>query len=256
MAAPDLIAWMLVLVRASGLLTTMPALSNSQVPRVVKIALAAMLAFLTVPLLPTRDFGVTALWELISLMLVELSIGLLFGFICRFTFFALEVAGSLIANDVGLTNAVAFNPASGGSLPVPSTLLYWMGVMLLFTLDLHHWVLAGFVRTYVILPPGGGHLSEDLLRHVLRHTGWILAAGLQIAAPVTAVSFTVTFVFSLLGRAVPQMNVFSESLPVRTLLGLSVFGMSLTFMSQHAANFLRRMPDDVLRVAKLLALQQ
>ncbi len=56
---------------------------------------------------------------------------------------------------------------------------------------------------------------------------------------------------ALLGRAVPQMNVFSESFPVRTLLGLISFGLTCTFMGQHIANYLRRLPEDMLNVARL-----
>ena len=79
-----------------------------------------------------------------------------------------------------------------------------------------------------------------------------MVLGLQIAAPVMAVSFVITIVFSVLGRAVPQMNVFSESFPVRTLAGLAVFGLTCTFMAQHIANHLRRLPEDMLRVAQLM----
>jgi flagellar biosynthetic protein FliR len=67
-----------------------------------------------------------------------------------------------------------------------------------------------------------------------------------------AVSFIVTLVFSVLGRAVPQMNVFFESFTVRTLAGLSVFGLTLQLMSEHISNYLRRLPEDMLNVAQML----
>jgi len=82
-------------------------------------------------------------------------------------------------------------------------------------------------------------------------SGKVFVIALQIAAPVMAVSFLVTLVFAVLGRAVPQMNVFSESFPVRTLLGLTSLGLTCTFMGQHIANYLRRLPEDMLNVARL-----
>jgi flagellar biosynthesis protein FliR len=48
------------------------------------------------------------------------------------------------------------------------------------------------------------------------------------------------------------MNVFSESMPVRVLSGLFVFAMSMRFIGDHTANFLRRIPDDFVRVAQIL----
>ena len=76
---------------------------------------------------------------------------------------------------------------------------------------------------------------------------------LQLAAPVMAVSFIVSLVFSVLGRAVPQMNVFHESFTIRTLAGLSVFGVTLQLMAAHIDNYLRRLPEDVFSVAQLLS---
>jgi len=77
--------------------------------------------------------------------------------------------------------------------------------------------------------------------------------GLQMAAPVMAVSFILALIFSVLGRAVPQMNVFSESFAIRLFAGLTVFGASMPLMAQHIANYLGRLPEDMLRVAALLA---
>jgi flagellar biosynthesis protein FliR len=48
------------------------------------------------------------------------------------------------------------------------------------------------------------------------------------------------------------MNVFSESMPIRVLSGLFVLAMSMRFIGDHTANFLRRIPDDFVRVAQIL----
>jgi flagellar biosynthesis protein FliR len=48
------------------------------------------------------------------------------------------------------------------------------------------------------------------------------------------------------------MNVFAESFAVRPLIGLSVFGLTLDLMSQHIMNYMRQLPEDMLRVAQAL----
>jgi flagellar biosynthesis protein FliR len=73
-----------------------------------------------------------------------------------------------------------------------------------------------------------------------------------LAAPLLAVSFIISLVFAVLGRAVPQMNVFTESFAVRPLVGLSVFGMVLDLMAEHIMNYLHHLPEDMLRVCQLL----
>jgi flagellar biosynthetic protein FliR len=91
-----------------------------------------------------------------------------------------------------------------------------------------------------------------LVNEVVGRTSETFLIALQLAAPVMAVSFIISLVFSVMGRAVPQMNVFAESFSVRILVGMSVFGLTMQLMSQHIMNYLWRLPEDMLRVAQLL----
>ena len=251
-AIQSIAVWVFVMVRASGLVMTMPVFSGNQVPRSLKVALGVMMATLAAPLLPAMDVKTDSLWWLIQVIFIELTAGVVKGFVCRFAFFALDVTGTLIATDLGLTMATVLNPGTNASSPITATLLYWLGVVTFFGLDMHHWILAFFIRTYSVLPIGAAHGSEELMRNALAHTSWILSAGIQVAAPIMAVAFLVTWVFSMLGRAVPQMNVFSESMPVRVLAGLFVFAMSMRFIGDFTANYMRRIPDDFVRIAQIL----
>jgi flagellar biosynthesis protein FliR len=124
--------------------------------------------------------------------------------------------------------------------------------MLWLSLDMHHWMLLAFEKTYTYLPIGSAHLSQAFVTDLLGRTSGIFVVALQLAAPLLAVSFIISLVFAVLGRAVPQMNVFSESFAVRPLVGLSVFGVVLELMSQHIMNYLHRLPEDILKVCQLL----
>src|SRR5207249_4549280 len=152
-----------------------------------------------------------------------------------FVFFAIEIGGAIIGAEMGLMLPSEFNQFTGAATMAPGTILYWLGAMLLFSLDLHHWIIVGFQRSYGLIPIGGAHLREALAVDVLSRAREVFVIALQISAPLMAVSFVVTLVFSVLSRAVPQMNVFNESAPVRTLVGLTVFGLTCTFMAQHIA---------------------
>ncbi len=235
------------------MLTVLPMFSAQMLPVQLRVALGALVALLVTPLLPLVSAADLSIWLLVKLMFMEVSIGLLLGFICRFVFYALEIAGGFIATEMGLALPQEFNQLISAPTMAPGLLLYWIALMTMLSLDLHHWMIAGFQKSYALLPFGGAHLSEALLVDVVARSGKVFLLALQIAAPVMAVSFLVTLVFAVLGRAVPQMNVFSESFPVRTLVGLVTFGMTCSFMAQHIANYLRRLPEDMLNVAKLAA---
>ncbi len=244
--------WTLVFVRASAFLLVLPIFSAPNIPRRIRIALAAFLAFLVAPGLPVTVVPTTGLPGWIGLLAVEVLAGLAIGFVTRMVFYVCDLAGRLIANEMGLNMASAFNPMSGESTQAPGLILFYFSVTVLMSLDLHHWVLVGFQNTYAVLPVGTAWIGEALFNDVVAHTGRVFVIGVLMAAPMMAVSFVIVLVFSILGRAVPQMSAFLESFAVRALGGLVVFGLSLDVLAQHLLNYLRRLPEDMMRVAQFL----
>ena len=251
----DPVLWMLVFARVSAFLAIFPVFSSTQFPVQLRIALGALLAYFTAAMLPSMSVPVGGFWGLVGALAMEIGVGLLLGFVGRMLFYALDAAGSVMATEMGLMLAADFNPFSGVRTDAPGVILNFLAITLFMALDLHHWFLIGLQRTYELLPIGAAHLHGALLTDVVGRTTGIFLAAIQIAAPVMAVSFIISLVFSVLGRAVPQMNVFTESFAFRSLAGLIVFGLTLNLMAQHISNYLRRLPEDVLRVAQLLAVR-
>lgn len=247
----DLQSWMHAMARASGFILLLPIFSSVGVPVVVRIALSAVLAMLAMPAIqaapPSHGWFGNA-----GTMMIETLAGMALGFTAKVTFGAFELAGQIVTSELGLNMSSVVNPLSTSPTQAPGMMIFILGSTLMFALDLHHWLIAAFVKSYTVLPIGGAHLNPALLTHVVKVTGQIFVLGIQMAAPIMAVSFVVIMVFSLLGRAVPQMNVFSESFAFRIMAGLFVFSATLPLMAQHIANALRRLPDDVMRVAQWL----
>jgi len=250
MIPTDLVTWLLVFARSSAMLAIFPVFSISHFPVQLRIALGALLAFFISVTLPAVA-GV-GLWGLIGLFGLEVCVGLLLGFVGRVLFFGLDAAGNVIATEMGLMMAVEVNPLSDARSDAPGTILNFLAITLFLSLDLHHWFLRGFQRTYALVPIGAAHLNPAALADLVARTGEIFVIAVQLAAPLIAVSFVITLTFSMVGRAVPQMNVFSESFAFRVMAGLVVFGLTLQFMAEHIANYLHRLPEDMLRVAQLI----
>lgn len=251
---PELTNWLLVFLRVSAMLTVFPVFSTGNFPVQLRLALGALMAALVCPSLPVSAAvaNATDIWGLVGLMAMEVCVGLSFGFASKMVFYGLDMAGAIISQEIGLTLPASLNPMSGSQVQAPGTILYYLAAMIWLSLDLHHWMLIGFQKTYTYLPMGGAHLSNLLLTNMIERTSQTFIIALQLAAPVMAVSFIVSLVFAVLGRAVPQMNVFQESFAIRTLAGLSVFGVGLQLMSQHIINYLHKLPEDILSVANLL----
>lgn len=247
----DVITWFLAFARLGAILAFFPIFAGN-VPVLLRIGLSALTAFLVLPGLGVVDAGDLGLGGLVRLMLIEISVGLLLGFICRLVFYAIELGAGVIAAEMGLAMSNAYNTMAQELMSTPGMILYWLAVMLLFTLDMHHWLLIGFQKSFAAVPIGAAGLSKALYAEMIARGGQVFFVAVQMVAPVLACSFLVTLIFSLLGRVVPQMNVFAESFPVKSLAGLFVFGTTCTLMAAHISNYLKRLPADFMRVAQLL----
>jgi flagellar biosynthetic protein FliR len=248
----DFYNWMLVFLRVSAFLLVLPFFSAANFPVRLRVALGALFALLLAPSLPLLAVAKLTYFSLIGVMFQEVCIGLLLGYISRMVFYAADLAGNIVSTELGLNMGAIMNPLTHGQSQVPGTILFFLAAIVMLTLDLHHWMLVGFERTYLVLPMGGAHLNSQLFEDVLGHVARIFGVALQISAPILAVSFVVTMVFAVMSRAVPQMNVFILSFSFRIACGLAVFGFTLQLTGQHVSNYLNRLPDDLLTLAQLM----
>ncbi len=248
----DIASWLFVFLRVTAVVSVFPVFSAKNFPVRVRVALGALVAFLITPTLPAFNLEGYHFWSIVGVMIREVITGLIIGFVARMVFLMLDMAGNMIATNVGLNMASDVNPFSGVRTEVPGMILFYLGAMLFLNLDLHHHVLLALEQGYTLLPIGQGMMSEAVLGDLLTRTSQLFAVALQMTAPMMAVSFVVMLVFALLGRAVSQINSFFESFAFRVLSGLAVFGLTMSLMSRHIINFLQRLPGDMLEICRLL----
>ena len=154
---PDLLNWLLVFLRAIALMTVFPIFSGANFPVQIRIALAALVSFLVAPVVSATSLAQADFWGVIGLMAMEIGFGLLLGFSSRMIFYALEIAGGIVATETGLMIPGGINPMTATNTSEMSTILQYLAGMLFLTFNLHHGLLLAFQRSFGFLPIGGGH---------------------------------------------------------------------------------------------------
>ncbi|MBI5799110.1 MAG: flagellar biosynthetic protein FliR, partial [Verrucomicrobia bacterium] len=101
--------WMLVFARVSALLAVFPVFTARNVPVQLRLALGVLTAFLVAPGLPPMSLANVSLGQLVLLMVKEVGVGVLFGFVARMVFYMLDVAGAIITQEMGLGMAATLN---------------------------------------------------------------------------------------------------------------------------------------------------
>ncbi|GAF89641.1 unnamed protein product, partial [marine sediment metagenome] len=96
----------------------------------------------------------TSLTPMLVLLLQEILVGIVLGATARVTLSALSVAGSVIAQQLGLGFVTAIDPTQGAQGALVGNFLTILGLTLLFATDMHHLVIGALSASYKVFAPG------------------------------------------------------------------------------------------------------
>jgi len=166
----------------------------------------------------------------------EVLIGVVLGLTARLTISALQVAGSVIAQQLGLGFVTAVDPTQGQQGVILGNFLTLLGVTLVFAADLHHLVIAALNDSYALFKPGEVPVLGDVASLLTTTVASAFRIGVQLAAPFLVFGLLFNLGLGVLSRLMPQMQVFFIGMPVSILVGflillLVVGAMMMTFLA-------------------------
>ncbi len=218
----------LVFLRVGSVVMLLPGIGEGFVPPRIRLAFALLLSLCIAPIaapslaaLPTSmsDFGGQVFKELI--------IGLMLGGLLRMMLSALAVAGEIMSIQTTLAFAQTANPLQAQPGAAVSSFMSLLGVTMIFAGNLHHLFIGAIVRSYTLFAPAKHVLIQDGVSLAIRVSGSCLALGVQLAAPIIVFSLVFQVATGLVGRVMPQFQIFFASTPLTLLFGLSLFAMTL-----------------------------
>lgn len=218
----------LVFARVGAMVMTIPGLGEQPAPAQVRLSFALLLALVIAPIaapaigaLPDSVAGLT------GAVLKEVLIGLMIGAILRMFLGALATAGEIISIQTSLSFAQTTNPTMAQSGSSIASFLALIGVVLVFTTDLHHMFIAAIARSYVLFPVAKALPVRDATALAIQTFSGAFALGVQLSAPIMVFSLVFNLATGLIGRAMPQFQIFFAATPLQVLLGMSLFALSL-----------------------------
>ena len=214
-------AFMLTFARVGAMVMLLPGLGETNIPVRVKLSIALLLTLIILPL-HRADYHIdmNSMASLLVLMVYEILIGIVLGATARVTLAALQVAGAVIAQQLGLGFVTTIDPTQGQQGVLIGNFLTMLGVTLLFVTDSHHLVIAALNDSYRIFSPGEVVPSGDVASLATRAFAAAFKIGLQLSAPFLVFGLVFNIGLGVLSRLMPQMQVFFIGLPLSILLGL------------------------------------
>jgi flagellar biosynthetic protein FliR len=210
--------FVLVLVRVTAILATVPVFSQTQVPREVRFGLGLLLAFVVAQAVPA--IAPLGLGALLVAVLSQLFVGLAFGFVAYLIFAGIQFAGEIIDTEVGFAMVNIINPLTSQSVTLIGEFQLALATLLYLTLDAHHALIAGIGSSFRLVPLPYAAAPTLLYGDVVRFFTQALFIVFEIAGPIVIAVFLAHVMLGLMTRVAPQINVFVVGFPLQVGIGL------------------------------------
>ncbi|HXP72952.1 MAG TPA: flagellar biosynthetic protein FliR [Stellaceae bacterium] len=240
----NLFAAALVFARLGSALMLLPGIGEIYVSPRLRLVLALGITLVATPVvapaLPRLPGGAI---ELALMLGGEIAVGIFLGTIARILLAALQVAGTVVSVNLGLSAALIFNPLAQQQESITSAFYSVAGVLIIFLTDLHHPMLRALVSSYGVFQPGALFQWGDFSDAIARAVTESFRIGVEMAAPFMIIGTIFYVAVGLISRLTPQLQILFVIQPLQIVAGLVAFALLLAtgmewFLERFAASFL------------------
>jgi flagellar biosynthetic protein FliR len=205
----ELFAFLLVFCRVGSALMIMPGFGEAFVSMRIRLLLALMFSLVLSPVISTLPAPPATIFGVVNLIVAEILIGLFIGGMSRILMSAIHVAGMIIAMQSSLASALAQDVTQiQGQASSLGNLLSMSALVLLFSMDLHHYMLKGLSDSYTLFLPGYFPVVADFTSHVTQTMSSAFVMALQLSAPHIVIGIIMYLGAGILSRLVPNIQIF------------------------------------------------
>ena len=241
MSLEQLLQWnlslfLLILSRWTGMIMLAPVFGARGVPAMVKLGLAASLSAIVYPLIIADKPSIPVeLLPYIGLVIKEIFVGLVIGFVIYMMTAVLTGAGQLIDFQMGFTMGASIDPVYGEQTPMMGNFQMILATMLLLATNSHHYLIAAMLKSYAYIPINPSALPNNITYYaqLIVH---VFSLAIQMALPVFGALLVSDVGVGLLSRTVPQLNIFSVVFPVKIIFGFVILFLATPFFGESVSH--------------------
>lgn len=224
------------LARILGLIAAAPLFGNAGVPMRVKLLLGVMLGLVIAPIVPAVPAADPTSWAGLLILVKEMIIGVAMGFAMRIVFAAIEYAGEVASQTMGLGFAMFFDPTTRGRSSAVSQFVALVATMAFLAVNGHLVLIEVLAESFITMPITETPFSTNAALELVRWGGRIFSAGLQLSLPIVAALLITQVALGILTRAAPQLNIFGIGFPITLGVGLLTLSLVLPYLAGPIVN--------------------
>ena len=218
-ARDTLLIAFLVFLRVGAAMAAVPGFGEQMVP--LRVRLGATLAFSIIVAPAARGHFLPVLSQPVVLVAaIEVAAGLIIGIVLRLFVHALQIAGSIAAQSVSLSQLLG--ATSADPVPALGQVLVMGGICLALILGLHVRLVEYFLLSYDLIIPGRIPGAAEFANWGVDRVATSFALAFSLAAPFVIASTIYNLALGVINRAMPQLMVAFVGAPAITAGGLVV----------------------------------
>ena len=239
--------FILILIRVSVVIFFFPLFGSRMLPVLVKTGLAMVLSLVFLPVV-SLDPGLfpQSPMQGVILAVSELIMGLILGLTVNLFFAAIQLAGKMVGFQMGFAIVNVLDPQSGMQVSIIDQIGYWVALLTFLGLNGHHMLISALADSFRLVRLGSLTLQPGLFTSVLSMSGDIFSIAVKIGAPAFAALLFTSAAFGISAKFAPQMNILIAAFPVKIVVGLLFFGLSLQIIVHISRSFLGAYPRVLL----------
>ena len=226
-----IVAFFFPLARILALLVTAPPFNNEAHNTPTRLLLGLTIALAITPALPPIAPMDPASGRGLLILAQQMAIGLAMGFSMRLVFSAIDMAGTMVSNQMGLGFATAYDPQSAAQTAVISEFLGMLSLLIFLAINGHLMIIATLGKSFALLPIGSSAIASGSWSNIANAGGLIFSSGVLLSLPVVVALLITNIALGILGRVAPQLNLMAIGFPITIVLGFSALIVSLSYLS-------------------------
>lgn len=225
--------FMLTFARVGTLVMLLPGTGERMIPGTLRLAFALLLTLILFPVVRPLLPAERAPEIVIGLFFGEIAAGLVLGLATRMVVGALQTAGAIVAQQLGLSFAMTVDPTQGGGQEAAiGNFITLLAITLVFATDVHHLAIVAIRDSYALLPPTGIPDTGDAARLAIGAVGRGFALAVRISAPFIAFGILFNLGIGVMSRLIPQIQIFFVAMPLTILIGIAIMLATLGAMME------------------------
>ncbi len=249
-------AFFLIFARIVTMIAFLPIFGSQNIPLQLKAGLALLLTVIVYPAVIQSGIpAVHASTGLFVVMLVkELFVGIVIGFIASLIFTIVQFAGYLIDVLTGFSFVELVDPFSDTSVSIIGQFYVLIFTILFFSLNGHYFLLLAIQKSFTIIPLLNVHVPcGSLASFITTSIGNVFILGFQFSAPVFVTLLLTQVALAVVARTVPQINVFFVGIPLNIIIAFGVAAIALPGLGLMFKKMIGLMMHDIWRLMFMMA---